>query len=520
MSDNTNISLSELRKQMELDRRAADENDDTYVAGGVDWASGNVGGTSTVTAVPYVSMNIPEQPVTTTPDDTLETSTIEEPVTHTEYDGPGLVLDSAPQEEVPMIRGLSPETLDAIGARLTEMDEAIERVNAENAENAKETPDENTDESEDTSYEVDDDEKDFDSKYDEAVVVIDKLGVGTIVNFTEDERRKMERAKTIKLEEVETVPVGVFATKKARNKNDISKIVKSINTVYTTQVCLPLSGYTATIKGCSAYELLGLINTTNNVLLDTKSKWSLIHSKIESTSIGEMDFDEFLFNTAASDYDTLIYGLLCATYPDDDTVSLKCPKCKKSHPHNYTVRSLIRAELMSDELKEHFGRIIDTSASLPTAVETHENSPVKQVIGIKLPCSGIIAELQVQSAYDLINNSIKSVVDEKDTDAKWRDAVVMATLIRRLIVDDPDDPNVPFEFTNTKDIAEIVFNLNTMDVRVIRNYGDKIIANMNIEYGFMKVKCPHCNKEYDSMSISPETLLFQLYRQELNTGLE
>lgn len=534
--NNNEINLSELRKQMAEDRRAAELKDETYVAGS-GWMDSLKPNSSTVVVSKSSDTIIyTPDPVPLSVDDTvsvetalsgidgkpeIDNTTYNAPPKKEEYSGPGLVIDNKPKGEPIVFGELPPSILESVSAYMGEMDKAIERVQAEN-EALKEAHEEEP-EYEDVTEDIQDvtpSEASFDEKYDEAVVVIDKLGVGSVVNFTPEEHDKLEKVKSIKLEEVETIQLSTYATKKVRDKKAFKKIVKSINTMYSTQICLPLSGYTATIRGCSAYELLGLINTTNDALIDTRSKWSLIHSKIESTSIGDMDFNEFLFNTAASDYENFIYGLLCATYPDEDTVSLKCPNCGKSHPHSYTVRSLIRAELMSDELKEQFAHIIDSSASLTTAVEAHDNSPVKQVVGIKLPCSGMLVELHVQSAYDFINNSVKSVVDDEDSNARWRDAVVMATLIRRILVDDPDDPEVPFEITNTKDIAEIIFNLNTTDIRVIKKYGEKLISNMNIEYGFMKVHCDVCGEDYDSLSISPESLLFRRYHQDLNQGLD
>ena len=38
----------------------------------------------------------------------------------------------------------------------------------------------------------------FMNKYNEAIVVIDKTGMGSVINFTDEERQKLEKVKKIK----------------------------------------------------------------------------------------------------------------------------------------------------------------------------------------------------------------------------------------------------------------------------------------------------------------------------------
>ena len=436
------------------------------------------------------------------------------------YSGPGIVIDKPEKEpeDGPMkYTGISKSTQEAFDKYINEMDAAIEKVQKENEELVKNAQKSDEEKPHNTTP-----EEEFDKSYNEAVVVIDKIGMGRIIDFTDEEREKLTKSKTIRLEEVETVSINTLNTKKLKNPKNFNNILKNINTLHTTPICLPLSGYTANIRGCTAYELMGILETGNNVLLDAQTKWSIVHSKLESTSLGNMSFNEFLFNTAAADYNNFIYGILCATYPEIDTITMKCPDpdCKGEYEYSYSVRELIRAERMSDKLKSEFGKIIDASVSKDTAELVHNEAPVKQVKSVKLPISGVIVEIQVQSAYDLINNSIKSLSSEDSKNAKYMDASIIATLIKRALVPDPEDPESMYEFTDTKEIAQIVYNLRERDVLIIKKFGDELIDGMTIEYGYMKIKCPHCGKFIPYMEIEPERLLFQRYRQELGATIE
>ena len=493
--ENGTPNLAEMRKLMEQDAAVTASNEsDTPVVGGMDWIS-----------------STPNAPVAT-------------PQAQKPYSGPGLVISAESQKEPerdPVYQGMNQNTQNNIEKYLAEFDAAIDRAQAETQELEANQPAVNTESAPDTKQNTTP-EEDFDKAYNEAVVLIDKIGVGRVLDFTEDEHKKLEKAKTIKLEEVETVSLSTCITKKLKDPKNFNNIIKNINTLHTTPICLPLSGYTANIRGCTAYELMGLISSGENVLLDTQSKWSLIHSKIESTSIGDMDFNEFLFNTAAADESNFIYGILCATYPDEDTIPLPCSnsECKARHEHAYSPRQLIRAERMSDELKAEFGKIIDASVSIDTAMAVHENSPVKRVKSVRLPISGIIVELQVQSAYDLINNSLTSFTNIDTTDKKYQSATIIATLIKRALVPDPENPEEMYEFTDSLDIAKIVYELRERDIIIITKMQQRMVGDLTIDYGFTKIECPKCGKFREYMEVDPAQLLFQRYHQELSANIE
>ena len=442
------------------------------------------------------------------------------PAEHSSYNGPGLVIKNdeliKKKEQLPKYTGVTPDTQSSIDKYMAEFDADIEMMREQNEELKEELGIE--DEDDETPEEDPGMTKDeFQEKYNQAVVIIDKTGFGKVINFTEEEHEKLEKAKKIKLEEVETISLDTIKTKKPKKK-DIDKIIKRVTSITTTNIVLPLSGYTAEVKGCSAYELISLIDQNENALLNAQNKWSLIHSKLENTSLGKMDFNEFLMNTAASDYNTFIYGLLCSTYPDDDKMPLTCTKCKKPFDHSYSVRSLIRAEAMSDQLKDTFMEIVDNSVTEASAKEVHDKALISSVKRIRLPQSGIIAEIYVQSAYDLINKSIKDLND--NTDEKYTQTAVLSTLINTFYVPDPDEPGSYFEVTNGADISKTLYTLNEIDVLIIRKMGEELLDGMNISYGLMDITCPHCGNYIPFIELELENILFYRYRQALNTVIE
>lgn len=525
------INLDELKSQLDAHRRvmptAAQEGDEETVTVGGNFAERLKGNTETnVVHHTYEpeTVIVNNRVDTFNPLDkgeyyTTNTSDVTNPINT--YRGPGLVVENEEltdnSAQVPKYGvGINPNTVSALDAYMKEMDEDIAALKEQHEENKNNEPvnDINEDETEEDPGMTKDE---FNQKYNEAVVVIDKAGFGRVINFTPEEHEKLEKVKKIKLEEIENISLDTIKTKKPKKK-DIDKIIKRITNVATTNIVLPISGYTAEIKGCSAYELISLIDSNDNALLNAQNKWSLIHSKIENTSIGKMEFNDFLLNTAANDYNTFIYGLLCSTYPDDDTIPLTCDKCNKSFDHHYSVKSLIRAEAMEEKLQDTIMTIVDNSISEQAAKKIHDESLISQVKRVKLPHSGIIAEIYVQSAYDLINKSIKDLTD--NTDEKYAQTAVLSTLINNFYVPDPDEPGTYFEVTSGADISKTIYTLNEVDVLVIRKLGEDLLNNMAISYGLMNVTCPHCGNYIPFIEMELENILFYRYRQALNTVID
>ena len=434
----------------------------------------------------------------------------------------GLVIENEPIVEDELnaeysqfkIKNISPDTNDAIMEYMKELDERIETAQENKAKYEEENgpiEEEDDEEDEETS------EEDFQEKYDEAIVVIDKSGMGTVIDFTEEERQKLEKVKKIKLEEVETVSLESLVVKKAK-KNSLDKVLKRTNNLHTTPVVLLASGYTAVMKGCSTYELVTLFNNTDNILMDTETKWTLIHEKIESTSIGNMDFNTFLQNTAAIDYSIFIYGILCASYPDVDTIPLKCEKCKKEFDHKYTVKSLIRAEKMTEETQELLGNIVDASHLDTTAKAFHEQAPISVEKLIKLPLSGHVVKMYVQSGFDFIKRSIKEL--SQNDDERIKQSAILSSLVSAIYVADPDNEGSYLEYDGVVEISKIIYTLKDTDILVLTKQGEKMIESVGIEFGLMDINCPHCKHHTDSLKLDPDSILFYKYQQALTTQID
>ena len=361
--------------------------------------------------------------------------------------------------------------------------------------------------------------EDFLRRYKEAVVVIDKTGMGQVINFTEEERAKLKKVNSIKLKEVETVELKSIKTKKAKT-GIADKILQKRNTVRNTTIVLPISGLTMVMKGCSTFELMGLINGDQVNVTTLVAKWTLIHSKVESTSIGKMDFNTFLNNVASLEYDILVYGILCATFPDEDTFPLTCPMCRSSIEHKYEMRSLLRAEEMSEKLAELVKHTADSSLTENMAKECFDNSILNTEKSIQLPDSEFICTIGVQNAYSFIYDSVNAI---DRLDEKYNQATIIASAVARIFVPNPDDDGETYlEIDDTEDKIKLVYSLNAKDISILSTKIGEITEGLEFKFGLMDINCSNmkCKHHVNSVEVELDTILFHKYQQAMNTTID
>ena len=160
---------------------------------------------------------------------------------------------------------------------------------------------------------------------DEVTVLIDKLGAGTI-EFTPEERARMQKSKKIRLVEVENKELqGVKIARKFNRDNDKTFLQKTFNRSLASTIALA-SYYTAKMKNVSAEESMKIMQRPGEDSARTALEtWSVLYSKLTDVSCGDFkNFDDFIAHTAYLDYNNFIYAILCSSYPETDSISFTC----------------------------------------------------------------------------------------------------------------------------------------------------------------------------------------------------
>ena len=436
-----------------------------------------------------------------------------------EYQGSGLVVQKKEKKTQDGVEiGLTDEGKAKIDKRSAELDEEIEQAKAL-AEKAKAKYEAKQKQKEQNIDELS--EEEYSEKVQQAVVLIDKTKMGAVINFTDEERAKLERVESIKLEEIENIKIPIKKAKKIKDKNKFKKLIKGAAIPFTAHIVLPCSGYTCEISACSTYEILTLTlsdkyrdNSSNSL----RERWSIIYSHIVNTSIGKFNsFDTFAHNTCALDYETFLYGILSATYGGTQKDFPMDCECKNSFQYTDDVKNFMRAERMSPKLVQLFTGIADNSAVVEKAVEFRkQHAPILDCKIITLPYSKFRVHLQIQSVYDVINDD-SDILEERYKDEKdmvRENIVKLVRTISKICIDDPEDETSEYEVEDPEEKVDVVYHLSSTDTMILEKYINEMVTNMQIEYGAVNIVCPKCKKVTKYLPMPIESMLFFLVGQD------
>lgn len=453
-----------------------------------------------------------------------------------EYEGNGLVIENTKQEEAAEpIMGMSPDTQDRLASYIANMDSDMAETkglrdtfaefnpNLQPVNGQATTPEQSeTAQSNELLTEKTDTESDRSKKYKEAVVIIDKLEAKNL-EFTKEEREKLQTADVIKLNEVRSVDLKQIKRRRER-KTDVKKALQVRgNSMKTTNVVLPASGYYAEMLGCSPYEIMTLQNEEDPIT-DNQVKWKLIYDKIKSNSIGFKSYEEFMSHTAVADYEVFIWGILRSTFEDIDKISLNCmnPECKNrkgdpySYDHSYSVSQLLRAEEINERINEQIRRVVD-ARTVDEAKDAHNKAPVNDVLTFQLNESGFVVELCVNNVNDFINKTLENLSDE-GLEPQYRQAALIATAIKEIGIE-AEDGQWDF-FDEPEDITEIVYHLSTNDLVILAHKVQEHTADVSFKFGFIDLECPKCHNHIEFQPMQVETILFYRNALSMNVSVE
>lgn len=437
-----------------------------------------------------------------------------------EYDGKGFVIDAPvnkPQGDFGIKTGAlaNPERVDSIKDTFKEMDEqiaearekAMQRAREEQAARAAGKRIEETDTVE---------------------VVLDKTGLGTIT-FTEEEKARLEKAKKIRLIEVEDKELKTLKVKKKIRKRDEFKILKKNFDKSFSPVMALASGYTCKMKNISAIEAIRMYqrpgrDTANSIL----EKWSLIYDKIIDISRGPFEnIEDFLHHTAFHDYENFVFAMIASSYPTDDAVEFVCDKdlggCGKSFTVDYQNTTMIRQDLIKDNTRKIMGEIINNAPFVDKAREYAEKAPVNFTKRFFIDdTSGIIVEIYIPSVHDIMKNYFEEIQNNEELlNTADRDLVILAQGIKSIFVPDYEEDDGSFyQAEGVMAIVETLQDLTTPQLQVITNKTVELTEPYTIRYGFKNVVCPHCKHDFGQYTMNLDSILFQRVQQQVTTEIE
>ena len=360
-------------------------------------------------------------------------------------------------------------------------------------------------------------------------LIIDKTGLGADFALTEEERAKLVEANEIRLTQVEVLDIASITTVKPERDSFMGHIHEYTLSGNKTTISFPASGFKADMTGLTYGEIGDISLSMDSVTVDKYYKrLAIIYNKMKNISSGPFDsFESFLKNIAYTDLPLAIYGLYVSTFPEVQTISLRCGKdtCNKTFDWNFSTRNVLQLQKSDDVLLE---KLKELAVADPDQYDDiYKKAPVRNIKYIRLPKCGYIVGLGIASAYEFLYNFIP-VLDEKtfkdafgeDINQVYMNNILLLTTVLSVRVPNRRNPGTYILCEGYKDILEAIYNINPEEIKILAGISAKIQGEYQTYFSFNNVVCPHCKNVTKEIELTIDELLFQTYQRLMSTEVD
>lgn len=381
-------------------------------------------------------------------------------------------------------------------------------------------------------------------------ILIDKTGFGANIDFTDEEREKIENAEQIKIIQVKKEELETIKYAKPVSQNSFQSIIKQYQIGHSsTPVIFPCSRFRATLGGLSYGELSDIsLNPETSSVEDSRRRMSVIYNKMINTNVTRFtDFNDFLHKFAFEDIQLAIFGLIVSTFPEEEEVELVCGnrQCPGGHINRdgefigtqytkkYSPRTLIDYEKCGKAMLDWTEKISQMTET--DAQSAFEHSPIQEYTAIKLDHSGFVLELSRMSCYDFLTSyqdGIKYLEERfpeykgEDIDAGGitsRDFTMAVTIlpilqyVRSVAV--PNENGEWIKTYNGREIAEALVSLDIHDLRIMATIVSDV-DDYSVSFVLRDCKCPKCGHVQKEVTMQNlDQMLFLTYQRQMSSEI-
>lgn len=342
---------------------------------------------------------------------------------------------------------------------------------------------------------------------DGVIVTIDKTQEEQL-SLSEDDRRKMQVAKALKLVVVESQELETLKVKPANSVITMSNIRDICGSLSQYSVPLLEFGDYATFSGAQTGALanatanddddfVDIIEKKATLLYQYFQKGTLMSRKVDRTdekgkiTKDDMSYEEFCNWYRYDDMDMGIYAIVTASAMEvsESTYTCQNKECGKTFNISYNNKTLLDLSHIPDEYKTRLNEIDEARSSLERMHILHDK--YAQNMRVKSPFSKNVYEMGSPSIADARHRL--DVCMEQLNGSNLIDMILLLYIDTLYVFDQNagdyaaisvrDDPQTGFE---------AICRLHQIDLELLYKYIQEHKYNATFK---IKTKCPHCGRE-------------------------
>lgn len=304
--------------------------------------------------------------------------------------------------------------------------------------------------------------------------------------------------------DLNTIEITSERDRPALKKADDLRILFDITPTFLVVCCQ--SGYRAHMAGLTLNEKNGLLNSTSD-LFDSKNRlFQTIYNKIVSMSFPKPSYNDWLKITSFSDVNTLLFGIYCQTFIDNNEFDITCNNCNKVTSVTVDNNSLVEAR-DKEMFGEKFNEII---ANVQTIEDLKNISLLYKTNRTSLPESKLVVDIRIPSLYDYLSLLRKA---NPDIVSKYADSFSALMFIENMYIINTEATKregryIFYPETDNGRRLGILNKLSVNDGDILAEEIEDKLSKYRIGYEIHNVECMHCKQQLKNIPVDLEQILF------------
>ena len=264
------------------------------------------------------------------------------------------------------------------------------------------------------------------------------------------------------------------------------------------------SGYRAAFKALNNDDMIKVRKFTGTEKEQNMKLFNFVFNQMVNSSLGKIRFEDWLKVTSENDFETLIYGIYCATFPNETDYDVGCPKCGKENKARISKELLIQAK---DE-KETGQYIQDILSKNYPPEELVKHSVVSTTDRIMLPSTKIIMDIITPTMHDYLKSlqraeSFKGYEPEMFTYLKYVGDILIPH-IHALAQGEAEY----IQLESVEDKLRTVVNIPPEDRKILDKAIKDKLDKFKVTYKLPDLTCRHCAHSIENVVVDMTEILF------------
>ena len=340
------------------------------------------------------------------------------------------------------------------------------------------------------------------------------------VNFTEEEKKKLDVSRAIRLVAIENQKLNSLKVSKIPTKIDKVAFLRNIDAAIASyRVPLPVMGDYAQFIGAQSVQMVTVFGDDEEPAVESITKkaqlcydrfyGSISHRKYDDENKIIMSYNDFINSFAYNDLEMMLYAVYVASTPEEQEIQMRCgnPACKKNYGCKFNAKTVIQRK----ELPEWCQKKIDD-------IMSHTNNvDYLQELGREWMTETMYESPYTGNIYAIAQPTIAKVIDVlnyvSDDESYGPFNALFMTVLNSIYIklDHPDENGndyVQVTYDDDREAMKVAISqIPDRDLQILAKiYGDMMYTS-NIAVGGdsdntlpLKIfpKCPHCGQDSEN----------------------